>query len=96
MANIIAQIETIQQKLQQLLQRQQLLQKENEALKKELLSVAEKEKLQVQQIAELQQKLHAAQVGANSWNAEDRKAFQKKIDRYLKEIDHCLQQLHTA
>lgn len=96
MANILTQLDIIHQKMQQLLKKQELLQKENESLKKDIKAISEKEQHQLNTIKDLQQKLQVAQLGTQTWNEEDKKLLRKKIDAYLREIDYCLQQLHTA
>lgn len=90
------QIKTIQDKLQQLLRQQSLLQKENQKLKKDLDKAlqdnGEKEKL----MHTLSQQVDALQLGSGKLlNETEKNALGKRIDGYLKEIDKCLALLNT-
>ncbi len=85
-----AQLDNIHQKLQQLIKQHQLLQKENVQLKKELeKSVATVQK-KSEEIISLQQKMDAIKLNAGTLYPDDKMALQKRIDGYLKEIDHCI------
>jgi len=95
LANINHQIQSLQSKLQQLLQQYKQLQKENESLKKAAAIQLQKNQSYQQQINTLQQKLHAAQLGNQNLNEADKKELNQKINHYLKEIDQCLSLLHT-
>lgn len=95
MVDLDLQIKNIQDKLQQLLRQQQLLQKENQKLKKELekalLNSGEKEHV----VQTLQQQVDALKLGAGARSEEEKTALQKRIDGYLKEIDKCLTLLNA-
>jgi len=94
MVDLDLQIKSIQDKLQQLLKRQGVLQKENQKLKKDLekaLSVTE-EKEQILQA--IQQQMDVLKLGSGSLNDEEKNALSKRIDVYLKEIDKCLSLLN--
>lgn len=95
MVDLDLQIKSIQDKLQQLLKQQALLQKENQKLKKELeksiVVSDEKEKsLQV-----IRQQIDVLKLGAGNLNNAEKNALGKRIDVYLKEIDKCLALLNT-
>ncbi|MBS1627981.1 MAG: hypothetical protein JSR09_04115 [Bacteroidetes bacterium] len=95
MANINHHIQSLQSKLQQLLQQYKQLQKENESLKKAAVIQLQKNQSYHEQINTLQQKLHAAQLGNQNLSETDKKELNQKINHYLKEIDKCLSLLHT-
>lgn len=84
--NIIEQqLLILQQKLQQVLKQYQLLQKENEALKKQI----EKQQLTHQQNL-------ASQKTTSVLDEKTKVALETKIDAYLKEIDTCLLLLNAT
>ncbi len=95
MVDLDLQIKSIQEKLQQLLKQQGLLQKENQKLKKDLdkaLSVTEEKEQTLQAI---QQQMDVLKLGSGSLNEEEKNALSKRIDVYLKEIDKCLSLINT-
>jgi len=85
----------LQEKLQALLKRQLALEKENHQLKRTL-----EEKLQV--IGQLQNELKNEQAAlitaqmrpAQQMDPAEKAALNKKIDDFIKEIDHCIQNLN--
>ncbi|MES2004587.1 MAG: hypothetical protein V4450_08700 [Bacteroidota bacterium] len=95
MVDLDLQIKSIQDKLQQLLKQQALLQKENQQLKKELekTTALHEEKQAVAQ--SLQQQVDAAKLGSGAISESEKNALSKRIDLYLKEIDKCLALLNT-
>ena len=95
MVDLDLQIKNIQDKLQQLLRQQVLLQKENQKLKKELekamLDNGEKE----QSLQAIRQQVDVIKMGSGNLNDAEKIALSKRIDGYLKEIDKCLALLNT-
>jgi hypothetical protein len=89
-----AKIKHIKQKLQQLIKQYQQLQKENLQLKsqaeKTVIAIKEKNKT----IGDLQQKIDIKLIQSNQLTKEDKKALEKKMDGYLKEINTCLSLLN--
>jgi hypothetical protein len=89
-----AKIKHIKQKLQQLIKQYQQLQKENLQLKsqaeKTVIAIKEKNKT----IGDLQQKIDIKLIQSNQLTKEDKKALEKKLDGYLKEINTCLSLLN--
>ena len=85
----------LQEKLQALLKRQLALEKENHQLKGTL-----EEQLQV--IGKLENELKNAQAAlittqrrpAQQMDPSEKAALNKKIDDFIKEIDHCIQNLN--
>jgi regulator of replication initiation timing len=95
MVDLDLQIKNIQDKLQQLLRQQALLQKENQKLKKDLekatLDNGEKE----QSLQAIRQQVDVIKMGSGNLNDAEKNALSKRIDGYLKEIDKCLSLLNT-
>lgn len=95
MVDLDLQIKSIQDKLQQLLKQQAVLQRENQRLKKELDKATGllEEKQSVMQ--SLQQQMDVVKLGSGNLNEVEKNALSKRIDVYLKEIDKCLALLNT-
>ena len=95
MVDLDLQIKSIQEKLQQLLKQQAVLQRENQRLKKELDKATglleEKQSL----MQSLQQQMDVVKLGSGNLNEAEKNALGKRIDVYLKEIDKCLALLNT-
>lgn len=95
MVDLSVQIRSIQDKLQQLLKQQALVQKENQQLKKELERWQAQNEEKESRILALQNQLDAVKLGALSLNETEKTALGKRIDGYLKEIDKCIALLNT-
>jgi Ni,Fe-hydrogenase maturation factor len=83
-------IKRINDKLQQLLKSHQLLQKENSRqseLIKQLKEAKEKDDLQ---ITNLQEKISILKAATGNMSEADKKAFEKNISQYIREIDKCI------
>ena len=85
----------LQEKLQVLLKRQLALEKENHQLKSSL----EDKLLAIEQIENTLKKEQAALITAQMRPAQqmdpaEKAALNKKIDDFIKEIDHCIQNLN--
>lgn len=87
------QLRRITDKLQDLLKRHDLLRKENERLRAELLPAKEREMAFIEQIASLEQKILVMKAGTSNLSDTDKKELDKKIHGYLKEIDRCISML---
>jgi len=86
-------IQRINDKMQQLLRKYQLQQKENERLKKELQQVKELESARARQLEELEQKVAVLKTATNNMSDADKKDLEKRLNHYLKEIDRCIEML---
>ena len=96
MSDLEQHIKRINDKLQQLLKNHQLLQKENQRqseLIKQLKEAKEKDDLQ---IANLQEKISILKAATGNMNEADKKAFEKNINHYIREIDKCIGILSSA
>jgi len=87
------QIQQVSQKLQQLLKRHAALQKENVQLKEQLGAIQSERSQQLQTIDLLQQKVQVLQASKGEMNEEEKKAFEKRLSQYIREIDKCIAML---
>lgn len=95
MEELSVQIKAIQEKLQLLLRQQQLLQKENQQLKKNLEKM-QAEKLQKESdLQGLIQQLETVKIGGAQMSGSEKLLMEKRIDGYLKEIEKCLSLLNA-
>jgi len=84
------QFTTLNEKLQQLLKQYSRLQKENERLKEELVQSRKRENETLSRVDELQQQNGILKLTTGDMNDRDKKAFEKKVNQYLREIDKCI------
>ncbi|MBN8668848.1 MAG: hypothetical protein SFU20_14725 [Chitinophagaceae bacterium] len=84
------QIKRIQEKIQQLLRHQQLLQKENKELKGALEKMRAESSQQQDIIQDLKQKVEILKISSGKWEEGDKKQFEKRINSYIREIDRCI------
>ncbi|MBL7733052.1 MAG: hypothetical protein JNM88_17915 [Chitinophagaceae bacterium] len=87
------QLKRIQDKLQQLLKYHAALQKENKRLKEDLYAAEQKLQAQQKNADELKQQVSILKLNAGEMSAADKKEFEKRISRYIKEIDRCISML---
>lgn len=90
MTELEGKIKDIQTKLQQVLKKYAALEKENQRLEKELNKNNEQFVQQQQLIDTLKQQMEITKISAGSWNSQDKKEFEKRINSYIKEIDRCI------
>ena len=83
----------INDKLQQVLQQYQVLQKDNDRLKKELKELKAKDVVQAKKIEELENKIAALKAATGQLNEADRKELDKRLHHYIREIDRCIAML---
>lgn len=95
MVDLSSQIKSIQDKLQQLLKQQALLQKDNQRLQKELEKANMLNEGKQGLIQTLQQQVDVVKLGSGNLDEAEKNALGKRIDVYLKEIDKCLALLNT-
>jgi poly-D-alanine transfer protein DltD len=87
------QLKRVNDKLQQLLRQYRLLQKDNERLNNAVKEYHDKEKVQAQQIDELTTRVQVLTLAAGQMDEADKKEFEKKINRYIKQVDKCINYL---
>jgi hypothetical protein len=89
MSSIEAHIKRVNDKLQQLLKSYQLLQKDNERQSKLIAELQKAKENDNLQIATLQERLEIVKAATGEMNDADKKAFEKTISQYIREIDKC-------
>jgi ABC-type iron transport system FetAB ATPase subunit len=90
MEGLQEQLKRITDKLQQVVHSYQLLQKEHDQLSKEVVTLRNKEKARLIRIDELEMKMTALQTVTGQLNDGEKKEVEKKINRYIREIDRCI------
>lgn len=95
MVDLALQIKSIQDKLQQLLKQQALLQRENQRLQKELNKAIELSNEKERSLRSIRQQMDALKLGSGNLTETEKVALGKRIDGYLKEIDKCLALINT-
>jgi cell division septum initiation protein DivIVA len=90
MDDINTYLESLQQKLQQLLHNHKQLQQENDRLQKELNKANGSLSEKSDELEKLQQQADILKLGVKNRGAADKQLLEKRIDMYLKEIDKCL------
>ena len=90
MADLENHIKRISDKLQLLLKQYQQLQKDNERLKSAVQKLVSGQAAATQRVELLQLQAGILKASAGQMNDIDKKAFEKKINQYLKEIDKCI------
>jgi len=83
-------IKRVNDKLQQLLRQYSALQKENEKLRSNAKKLEEENDNRQQHIEQLQQQVSILKTAAGQMNEADKKAFERNINQYIKEIDKCI------
>lgn len=96
MAAISENIKRINDKLQQLLKNHQLLQKDNERQTKRIKELQENLEKDRNQLSILEEKVSILKAATGKMNDKDKKAFEKNINQYIKEIDKCIGVLSSA
>ena len=90
MSEAAEQIERIQTKIQQLLKEQHSSQQLNHDLKRKLHEVKKENQEQLETIDELQQQLAVLKAAKSELSEDEKKAFEKRLGQYIKEIDRCI------
>ena len=83
-------VKRIQEKLQTLLRQRDLLLKENGKLKEELRQLQQEQGEQTLKLEVLQQQVEVLQVTKTAMSEEEKKALEKKLGQYIREIDRCI------
>lgn len=83
----------INDKLQQVLQQYQVLQKDNDRLTKELKELKAKDALQAKKVEELEIKIAALKTATGQLDELDKKELDKRLHQYIREIDRCIAML---
>lgn len=83
----------IHEKLQQVLQQYQHLQKENDRLHKDVKELRTKQASQEHYIGELELKVAALKTATGQLADEDKKDLEKRLHQYIRDIDRCIAML---
>ena len=94
MVDIATSLSNLQDKLQLLLKRTALIEKENLQLKASLNKEQNLVKDLMEQVQEGKSKIAAAMVNTASMQPTDKAALVKKVDHYIKEIDTAIKNLN--
>ncbi|HLY71956.1 MAG TPA: hypothetical protein VKR53_19615, partial [Puia sp.] len=80
----------IHEKLQQLLKQYHSLQKENSKLKQEIQEFKSSHSDHAEQLDRLHQRTQILQSSKTAMSEDEKKAFEKRLNNYVKEIDRCI------
>ena len=94
MVDIASSLTNLQEKIQLLLKRAALMEKENMQLKASLNKEQNHVKELMEQVQEGKSKIAAAMVNTASMQPTDKEALIKKVDHYIKEIDTAIKNLN--
>jgi len=83
-------VKRIQEKLQLLLRQRDLLLKENGRLKEELQQLQQTQNDQSLRLDQLQQQVEVLKVTKTAMSEGEKKALEKKLGQYIREIDRCI------
>jgi len=83
-------VKRIQEKLQLLLRQRDLLLKENGRLKDELQQLQQTQNDQSLRLDQLQQQVEVLKVTKTAMSEGEKKALEKKLGQYIREIDRCI------
>ena len=90
MSDLEKNIKRINDKLQQLLKNYQLLQKDNERQSKLITELQKAKENDAKEMAGLQERLEILKAATGQMNEADKKAFEKTISQYIREVDKCI------
>lgn len=93
MTNTTEQIERIRLKLQSLLKEHAVLQKENLHLKAEISRKAGIEQEMKEKTKQLEEQVNILKASTGQMDEASKKAFEKQLNHYIKEIDRCISML---
>jgi hypothetical protein len=83
-------VKRIQEKLLLLLRQRDLLLKENGKLKEELHQLQQEQGGQTLRLEQLQQQVEILKVTKTAMSEGEKKALEKKLGQYIREIDRCI------
>jgi regulator of replication initiation timing len=89
----IEQIGQIKQKVHGLLKKQVTLEKENEKLRTELDRKVRLEQELKEKVGQMEEQVNVMKVSTGQMDEKSKKAFEKQLNQYIKEIDRCIAML---
>ena len=90
MSQLDQQLKRMNEKLQQLLKQYHSLQKENERLKHEFQQMTSRFNAVSDESDKWQQQTEILKLSKEQMNDAEKKAFEKRLSQYVKEIDRCI------
>ena len=90
MSNEEQSLQRINDKLQQVAQRYQSLQKENLQLTREIRVLKEREEAREKKVIELELKMAAIKTATGRLDESEKKEIDKRLNHYIREIDRCI------
>lgn len=90
MSNEEQSLQRINDKLQQVAQRYQSLQKENLQLTREIRVLKEREEAREKKVIELELKMAAIKTATGRLDESEKKDIDKRLNHYIREIDRCI------
>ncbi|HET9056134.1 MAG TPA: hypothetical protein VFN30_04725 [Chitinophagaceae bacterium] len=84
------QIRSIQQKLQQVMKKQEAMQKENASLTEEITKYKNDNSELRHQLEVMELQVNILKTSCSQLEGEEKKEFEKKINFFIKEIDRCI------
>ena len=89
----IEQIRQIRLKVQSLIKKQGNLEKENEKLRAELDRKIRLEQELKEKVSQMEEQVNVMKVSTGKMDETSKKAFEKQLNQYIKEIDRCIAML---
>jgi regulator of replication initiation timing len=93
MTTTTAHIERIRLKLQSLLKDHHALEKENEKLRSEISRKAGIEQKMKEKTKQLEEQVNILKASTGQMDETSKKAFEKQLNHYIREIDRCIAML---
>ncbi len=90
MSDLEQQLKQVHEKLLLLVKQYHALQKENSKLKDELNETKLRNNTHTEELDRLHQRAQILQSSKNEMNEAEKKAFEKRLNNYVKEIDRCI------
>ena len=87
------QLRRVSEKLQQLLTQYQALQKDNERCRQELLLARQTNEQLAAESQKWRQQAEVLKLSKSDMPEAEKKAFEKRLNQYVKEIDRCISML---
>jgi hypothetical protein len=90
MTEVEINIKKVNDKIQLLLKKYLQLQKDNDRQSLLIAELQASSKKEAEQKKQLQDQVHILKAAAGKMNDSDKKAFEKNINQYIKEINKCI------
>jgi len=90
MKELELQVRRINDKLQQMLRQRDALLKENEKLKGEMRQLQSDHSHHLAKLEQLHQQVEILKASKGEMNEGEKKAFEKRLGQYIREIDRCI------